>query len=80
MRTISECAKTLKTLDSETAITYTAIRRMVLTGEIEHTKAGNKRLINFDNLLAYLTNPPTLQAPKTDDGGIRPIGMNEKRI
>lgn len=73
MRTISECAAELKAIDSHTAITSHAIRQMVLDGTIPHITVGNKRLINLDTLLDYLTNAPAKQPTPIQYGQIRPI-------
>lgn len=54
MRTIAEAAQELKKSDPNTAITPYAIRKMVLSGEIPHIKAGKKRLVNMDILENYL--------------------------
>lgn len=55
MRTISEAAAELKQADPNTAITPHAVRKLVLTGEVPHIKAGKKRLINMDILERYLS-------------------------
>lgn len=57
MRTIPEAVKLLQELDSSTAITLRAVRRMVNIGQLPVTMVGSKRLINFDKLLAILENP-----------------------
>ena len=54
MRTLPEALKMLKELDSSTAITLRALRRMVNNGEIPVVMVGSKRLINFDKLLERL--------------------------
>lgn len=54
MRTIPEAVKQLKEMDSSTAVTLRAVRRMVNCGEIPVVMVGNKRLINFDKLLERL--------------------------
>lgn len=62
MRTLPEAAAELKRMDEHTAITLTALRRMVKAGELPYLAVGNKRLINFDLLLDRLKSP----APHTD--------------
>ena len=57
MRTLPEALKMLKELDSSTAITLRALRRMVNNGEIPVVMVGSKRLINFDKLLERLNVP-----------------------
>lgn len=57
MRTLPEALKMLKELDSSTAVTLRALRRMVNNGEIPVVMVGSKRLINFDKLLERLNMP-----------------------
>ena len=83
MRTIDEAAKELRQIDPETAVTRTAIRRMVLDGTIPHFPAGVKKLINLDLLLELLANPPPVSQPPKEGGNtIRPINekMGGKRL
>lgn len=54
MRTISQAATWFEEKDPGTALTKTAIRRLVLTGVIPHVSVGNKRLIALEDLEAYL--------------------------
>ena len=54
MRTINECVKEIKKLDSESAITEWFIRSLVKDDEIKYFMAGTKVLVNFDSLLSYL--------------------------
>lgn len=72
MRTLPETVAELKRLDSETAITLTALRRMVNTGELPYTAIQSKRLINFDLLLDKLSNP-TATPCSSNYGQIRQI-------
>lgn len=55
MRTIPQAYRGLKELDPETAVTVSAIRRMIFAGEIPTVKVGNKTLLNFDLLLRKLS-------------------------
>ena len=74
MRTISEAAKWVLENDPETALTPTAIRRMVISGEIPSRRAGTKYLINLDTLELYMRGE--LQTPSTPAPGfgeIRPV-------
>lgn len=50
MRTIEQTAAHIKAIDPETALTKTAIRRMVISGDIPSVKAGQKYLIDLDRL------------------------------
>lgn len=71
MRTIKEAAAELREIDPNTAVTPYCIRRLVLEGAIPHVKTGNKRLINFDKLLEYLSNPSKPES--VIYGQIRPV-------
>lgn len=74
MRTISEAAKWVKETDPHTALTPTAIRRLVISGDIPSRRAGTKYLINLDALEIYMRGE--LQAPPTPAPGfgeIRPV-------
>lgn len=72
MRTIPEAYNELKRIDPDTAITLTALRRMVKKGELPVVLAGTKRLINLDTLLDKLYNPESTLQPQTV-GGIRRV-------
>lgn len=65
MRLIKECVAELKALDPHTAVTEYYLRRLVKSGKFPVVMAGNKALINFDNLLEYLSNP----VPDTEPSG-----------
>lgn len=73
MRTIQEAAAELKRIDPDTAVTPYFIRRMVLSGDIPHIQAGNKRLVNLDTLLDYLANTPAPVPETPEYGKIRSI-------
>jgi len=55
MRTIDQCADYLKSADPETALTKTALRRLVTTGAVPSVKVGKKYLIALENIDAYLS-------------------------
>ena len=48
MRTIDQYAEELKQRDPDTALTKTAIRRLVLENKFPHIKVGGKYLVNID--------------------------------
>jgi hypothetical protein len=50
LRTLTDTYKYIKGMDSETAVTPYALRRMVLSGCIPCVKVGKKRLIDIDTL------------------------------
>lgn len=54
MRGLQQAADELKKLDPETAITITALRRLVKQGAIPSIKVGKKVLINMDNLTNFM--------------------------
>jgi len=66
MRTIEQAAEHFKKADPLTALTKTAIRRLVTTGEIPFVKVGTKYLLNLDALEEYLKGqygPAPAEAP-----------------
>jgi len=74
MRTISEAIKEIRETDPQTALTQTALRRMVKIGEIPSVRAGCKYLVNLDTLFEYLSNPPnTADKSPPVTAGIRPV-------
>lgn len=57
MRTLPEAVREIKNSDKNTALTVTALRRMVDRGEIPCIKVASKRLICLDTLLEMLKYP-----------------------
>jgi hypothetical protein len=64
MRTLPETAAYLKEQDPQTAITLTALRRMVKTGELPPGTVGVKRLINLDILISHLNSTIPQSTPQ----------------
>lgn len=54
MRTISEAAKHVRATDPGTALTETAIRRLLITGALPCVRIGTKYLLDLDALEAFL--------------------------
>lgn len=54
MRTIKEAADYLKSIDSNTALTETALRRLVSTGQIPSVRIGIKYLVSLEVLESFL--------------------------
>lgn len=54
-RTIKEAALWFKSHDPGTALTETAIRRLVRSGEVPSVRVGRKYLVNLEALESYLT-------------------------
>lgn len=59
MRFAAEALEELRKLDPETPVSLCFIKRLAKSGAVPSVPVGkNRRLINFDALLAYLENPP----------------------
>ena len=54
MRTIEQVAAWLRECDPGTAITKTAIRRLVTTGAVPSVRIGTKYLVDLGALIKYL--------------------------
>ena len=54
IRTINECLRLIKVQDPGTSLTYNGLRKLVEELEVKHVKAGNRYLINYDDLLEKL--------------------------
>lgn len=54
MRTLAEASAWLREQDPETALTPTALRRLVVTGQVPSVRVGQKYLINLDVLEGFL--------------------------
>lgn len=72
MRLLKEASEEIKALDPGSAVTTYFIRKLALEGKIKSVMSGRKRLINFDDLLDYLTSPQDTEPVKTSK--IRRIG------
>ena len=75
VRTITQAAKWVKEIDPESALTQTAIRRLVISGEIPSRRAGNKYLLDLDILSEYMAGgqPANQTEPTPAIGQIRAI-------
>ena len=80
MRTAPKIVAELKALDPDTDVTEYYVRQLVKKGAVRVVWAGNKALINLDDILELLhmgtTPPPQEEAPTVN--GIRRI--DEKRF
>ena len=54
LRTLTETYNHIKENDAETAVTPSALRRMVVSGQIPCVKVGKKYLIDLDVLFEFL--------------------------
>ena len=78
MRGIEEGFKEIKLNDPGTALTKTALRRLVTTGEIPSVKIGTKYLFDLDMVERYLRGElqQTQREPEPPQRGIiRRIGV-----
>lgn len=66
MRTIDGCVQQLKAEDPETQITKHALRQLVISQKIKSVRVGVKYLIDYDALLAYLSDPPEIGEEKEE--------------
>ena len=62
MRTIEQAAAWLTENDPDTAVTKTALRRLVVTGQLPSIRVGQKYLLSLEVLEDYLTGTVPLQA------------------
>lgn len=73
MRFPQQALEELRRVDPQTPVSLSFIRRLVKTGAVPSVPVGNgnRRLVNFDALIEFLSNPPTEQPPTAR--GIRPV-------
>lgn len=71
MRTIPQAAEYLRQIDPESALTFSALRRLVLAGEIPHVRVGTKRLVALEDVESFLERGTVAPSPAV---GIRPVG------
>lgn len=75
MRLLKQAHAEILAADPDTALTMTALRRLVLSGAIPVFYSGRKRFINMDALMEYLSGAGVAEkAPVPNNlGEIRPI-------
>ena len=67
--------ETIREADPDSALTMTALRRLVVSGKLPSVRAGSKYLLNLDTLQEYLQNPGKFEKPAQEQKGvIRRIG------
>ena len=75
MRTLKQAYETIKETDPDSALTMTALRRLVVSGKLPSVRAGSKYLLNLDTLQECLQNPGRFEKPAQEQKGvIRRIG------
>jgi len=72
MRTIDKAAEYIRERDADTALTKTAIRRLVTTGAVPSVRVGNKYLISLEALNEYLSAGNAAERPAQSET-IRPV-------
>lgn len=74
MRFAAQALDELRKLDPETPVTLRFIKQLMRTGAIPSVPVGNgnRRLLNFDALVAYLENP-SIEPVQQAAPGIRRI-------
>lgn len=74
MRTLKECEAYFKAQDPDTKVTYSRLRRWVMSGKIPCRYSGATRLINLDVLIGILNETTTEKQPETTV-----ITLNQRR-
>jgi hypothetical protein len=70
MLLLKNCKPALDEVDPGNDITTHAVRQWALQGKINSVMVGNRRLINLESLLSFLSNPQPEQA---SSGQIRAV-------
>ena len=73
MRTIDQGADWLRKTDPDTALTKTALRRLVTTGQLPSVRIGQKYLLDLDTLTEYLKGTLPEAEPEAEYGKIRRV-------
>jgi len=71
MRTIDGVADYFQQIDNETAITKTALRRLVVSGVLPSVRVGKKYLIDLDQVETFLSSNTTSTSDERKKGVIR---------
>lgn len=73
MRGVKQAVQEVKAADPNTALTERGLRRMILTGAIQHVAIGRKYLVNMNVLYAYLQGGIAAAAEPQPTGIIRRV-------
>lgn len=73
MRTIDQMSAYIRDADPDTALTKTALRRLVISGEIPSKKIGSKFLVSIEAVSEYLTSTAPVPKEHLQSGKIRPV-------
>lgn len=74
MRTINEAAAFMQQIDPDTAVTKTALRRLVTSGQIPSVRIGAKYLVDLGVLDEFFGGQAT-KAQTIQTGAIRPLAV-----
>lgn len=74
MRTINEAAEYFKSIDPDTALTKTALRRLVVTGTVKSVRVGNKYLVALESVENYLSGDASSDIAQPMRGLVRAVG------
>lgn len=74
MRTINEAAAFMRQTDPGTAITKTALRRLVTSGQIPSVRVGAKYLVDLGALDEFFSGEAT-RARSVQPSAIRPLAV-----
>ena len=72
MRIIADIYKQIKADDPDSNITLSALRRLICQGVVPTVNVGRKKLIDYDLLIDYLSNP-TVEPKQLQPGQIRRV-------
>ena len=72
MRTLSQATAWAKETDPETALTFSALRRLVLSEQIPCVRVGTKKLVSLEDLEEFLERGTV--TPSHAVGAIRAVG------
>lgn len=73
MRTAERVLDIIKEQDPDTGVTLHYLRQLIASGEVPHTPAGRKKLVNADAIIAYIAAGQKKQATELSTGGIRRV-------
>ena len=74
MRTINEAAAYMVQADPRTAVTKTALRRLITSGQIPSVRVGAKYLVDLGVLDEFFGGQST-KTPNVQSGAIRPLAV-----
>lgn len=74
MRTIDEAAAFMRQTDPHTAVTKTALRRLVTSGQIPSVRVGTKYLVDLGVLDAFFGGQ-VAEEQTMQPGAIRPLAV-----